>query len=388
MKKILSSAILFLFLFLKCNSQSDFRKGFVILNNNDTIFGSIKYIINNTKVTECVFVNETELKTTTYHPEDIKAFRFADGKYYISRFIKTGDSEKKFLEFLFDGIVDLYSYYDNHVGHYLISKNNSDLTVLKIKKDTKIINNITYVKESNEYIAVLKTFFNDSPVAMQKAENTFLNANSLIKISEDYHNEVCPNEACITYAKKKTRSELRFGSILGLSSSKMTYPDLEHFDLPSRGTGITYGLFLNLKDPSISEKLSIQLETIFTKTRFSSDISNLDFLDIKIPVIIKYTFPFRKVQPSALLGVIYGNILSFKHYSKNSVPLNQLLGRGQYGLTAALETAYMFNSGRNVFFQLRYEYLQGHHHYWIQDVAKWYFFTNLNNINFTAGFKF
>jgi len=44
-----------------------------------------------------------------YTPEDLQAYRFFDSKYYISRKVKIGESEKLlFLEYLIKGKVDIF----------------------------------------------------------------------------------------------------------------------------------------------------------------------------------------------------------------------------------------------------------------------------------------
>ena len=170
MKIKIFTSFLMIFLFLQCYSQADFRKGFVILNNNDTISGLIRNGSKKENSLKCVFIQNTESDKTIYYPDNIKTYRFTDGKYYVSRKIKSSDTEKIFLEFLFDGISDLYYYSDNLGDHYLIEKYGTDLK--ELKNEIKIVTAIKeqagvssayssatpvkYEKESKEYIGVLK----------------------------------------------------------------------------------------------------------------------------------------------------------------------------------------------------------------------------------------
>ena len=138
-------------------------------------------------------------------------YRFIDGKYYISQNLDSINN-KVFVEFVFDGIVDLYYYFDNSGDHYYIQKNNNRLK--ELKNDVRKITSkappsagiaqyhaenspVQYEKESKEYIGILKIYFQDNPETMKKTDYVSFNLNSLIDTSEAYHNAVCPGEECI-----------------------------------------------------------------------------------------------------------------------------------------------------------------------------------------------
>lgn len=405
MKKIITISFFIASLFIDCYSQPGLMKDYVITNNNDTIFGLIKSGGKKENFLKCVFIKDNESEKVIYNPNDIKAYRFADSKYYVSRKIKSSDTVKIFLEIMFDGIVDLYYYYDDQGDHYFISKQDSDLAELKNEiRKVYIVTELPgiarvysentptlYEKESKEYIGLLKTFLIDSPTSMKKAESILLSHNPLIKIAEDYHNEVCTDENCIIYAKKKVKIEFSFGPIIGVSFSEISFyknsPILLFDELPS-STGMTYGAFINLQDPFVSEKLSIQLELGINQAEYSSDISTLKLSTLKVPVLVKYTIPFKRVQPSATLGLMINKIVRFDSYSVNYSKFEFRSGTAQYGFTGGIETELKFNSRSGLFLQLRYEYCVGQHFVGEWDDRVGNFGINLNNINLVTGIKF
>ncbi|MCJ7447224.1 MAG: PorT family protein [Bacteroidales bacterium] len=394
MKRAISASILITFVFFQCYSQSDLRNGYVILNNNDTIFGLINNGSKKENSLKCVFARDPKSEKITYYPGDIRVYRFTDSKYYISRAINPSDTEKVFLEFMFDGIIDLYYYYDMG-DHYLAEKNNSGLKELKNETITKRINDKQYVQESKEYIGILKVLYKESPAIANKVESLSLDHNSLIQITEDYHNAVCPDEGCITYSKRKINAELSFGPLTGITFSHLSVEEyniiFDRFHFPPSSTGIAFGGFLNIRDPFISQKISVQLEAAITRTKYSTDISYLNLTTLKIPILLKYTFPFKKLQPSLMAGLGYNYILNFNNYNPDYGNFELLKVRDLYSLTGGIEAAWMFNSKTSAFIQFRYEHSIGYHHIGIwDDRPNWenMFSTYFNNIYLVTGFKF
>ena len=64
-------------------SQTDFRPGYVIKNEGDTVYGVIDYRGDQLMSKVCKFKNSNN-KLFSYSPFDIQSFRFVDGKYYVS----------------------------------------------------------------------------------------------------------------------------------------------------------------------------------------------------------------------------------------------------------------------------------------------------------------
>ena len=88
-------------------AQHDFQKGFIITLKQDTLHGFIdnKNARNISKT--CVFKSAEDAKPQKYAPEELRGFRFSNGKYFVSR--KTEDADQinhLFLEYLVDGVVE------------------------------------------------------------------------------------------------------------------------------------------------------------------------------------------------------------------------------------------------------------------------------------------
>jgi len=187
-------------------SQSDFRKGYIIKTDNDTIYGLIDYRGEKANSEKCCFKLKESDEVTNYAPTEILSYRFIDDKYYISKEVIINNTpEIKFLEFLVNGIVDLYYMRDLNGIHYFIEKSGNGIIELKQTEYEVIVNNVRYIKTSKEYIGSLKHFLGDAPNLKNSINDISLSRRSLIKISENYHNQICKDNACIIYEKNSLR---------------------------------------------------------------------------------------------------------------------------------------------------------------------------------------
>jgi hypothetical protein len=407
MIKILLTLCLSGLLFLESFSQN-FLPGYIITNDNTIIDGLINYGDKRQNFNRCVFIKDESSDRITLLPGDIKGYRFTDGKYFLSMKADSTASKSIFMEYLFDGIVDLYYCADNEGDHYYISKNGSSLS--ELRNDTRIIrsatqkagisshyseNNLTsYEKESKEYIGTLKVFFQDSPAVMRTADNTSLNVNSLLKISQDYHTDVCPGEECIIYSKKETRLRISFGPFIGISFSNISFTKNTPafwFDTYEPGNGIFYGAFINLSDPHTSERLSLQLEASIFHNKYTSPNSLLNSVKLstfKIPVLLKYTMPYKKIKPSILSGLMYNRFGSFKSNSDQYDSFAWLGGKDQIGLCAGAEIDFDTKGNHGIIFQARYEYLLGQHHIVTWGDVAGNVNSKVSNLNISCGYRF
>jgi hypothetical protein len=94
MKKILSTSI-FLFIVIPLFAQRDFNQGYIIKNNGDTAYGQINYMGDEYNSVSCFFKKNDMDDVVKYIPGEIKAYRFIEGKYYVSRNINIEGKEKE-----------------------------------------------------------------------------------------------------------------------------------------------------------------------------------------------------------------------------------------------------------------------------------------------------
>ena len=290
MKNISILIAFFQFMVFNVIAQSDFKRGYIIKNNNDTIYGIIANKRNTYSAQYCIFKINDQAPKQVFSPEDIKAYRFLDGKYYISNQITEGDVKKRvFLEYLIKGIVNVYYYEDKEGEHYFANKT-GDSILHELKNSDDVYSNdesgqngssiflksdATYHFSKREYIGLLKYMFQDSPKVCDEVDNLLLSHKSLIKIAREYHNSVCSGDECIVYEKKEAKNQLFFGPIIGLneisfSKGKSSDP-LECFQNAQFNSVFypSFGIFVKARMPYINnENLYLQYEVSVSHVSF------------------------------------------------------------------------------------------------------------------------
>ena len=293
-------------------AQRDYRKGYIITNQQDTIHGWIDYRgdVRNAKI--CSFKKSETDQATDYTPLDIAAYRFTDSKFYVSRNIGSADAPKQvFLEYLVNGMANLYYHRDESSrGLYFIEKDDHFFE-LKIDEKEVEIDGKTGVAKIKSYVGLLKATLNVWEMS-DEIDKAKLDHSSLINITKNYHQYTCTDGSeCIVYEKKKPLMALRIGPVVGadLSKLKLMNDNTEKYKFdPS--TNFTVGVNLNFWMPRFNEKIFLQMQVMYTKyyyfDAFESPQKTID-THIRSNVLqmgftIKYEYPKGKWRPTLAAG--------------------------------------------------------------------------------------
>ena len=307
--------ILFLCCLLNLQGQTNFLPGFIITNENDTLHGLIDYRGDARNAKRCEFKENENDPTRDFLPFSIKGYRFTGSKFYVSKNVLTDGKEVPiFLEFLVNGISDLYSYSDGKKSHYFIEKADGQMLELTNEPRQFYRDGSDFSTNSKKYVGLLKFAFADCQQIFPMIDRAKFDDKSLIAITKKYHDYVCDNEICIIYEKQLPVIKVKFGSFVSMNGSFLKfkenplYQDV-HFKMASYPT---IGLLLNTSVPRASEKLSFQVSGEFGKSYFyGSGINpdNLAFEEVHIHTSIimlkagfQYTYPKGKIRPTILAG--------------------------------------------------------------------------------------
>jgi hypothetical protein len=318
-------------------SQSDFRTGFVILNSGDTINGYLDYKGNLANTKKCVFKSTTESSNITYTASDLRAYRFDNGKYFVSKSLPPPNYNTiLFLEYLINGIVDIYYYRDNVGEHYLLENEEGKLTKLKETQRKNTINGKTYITPIKEYVGILKMEFSKNMDVANKVDAVGLNHKSLIKIVNEYHDAVCDEYACIIYEKKLPKPKRSFGFVAGMQTINFSvnkgFIPQEKFDIEefNGSKSVAIGLFYKQNLPSINERLNILYELTYSKLTLQKQwtepaalvtiTQNESYIShaFNNNVSIIYQFPKGQIQPMIFTGVFFNYFNSNYEWSFSS----------------------------------------------------------------------
>jgi hypothetical protein len=345
MKHLLGISTVLLLTAINAFSQAVFKDGYIIKNNNDTVFGLIEYKGNKTNSLDCTFKKNIESASQKYTPNDIKAYRFDNSKYYVSKVVTLGDKEELlFLEYLINGRVDVYYYFDGQAEHYFIDGGDNQLFELK-EGSPEIITSHgkRLIRQSKQYLGILKYVFRESPAISKQAETVQLNRKSLIDIAHSYHNEICANEECIIYEKKDPHENIKFGLLAGLGGVTVSLAD----NIPTKmiyfrnsDFGLTLcpfvGFFVKANIPAIDAHLFFQYQGTLGSWNLKTsnsyvDVNKLNYLsEISIRQtflgnkgVFKYEFNEGKnIRPNIHAGVYFNYSFNLRYSCKYEIRLS------------------------------------------------------------------
>lgn len=308
--------------------QTDFRDGYIITNNLDTIKGLIDYRGEARNMKTCTYKPTGNGTQTTYGANQIKGYRFSkEGRYFVSRYLSAKDvKDTVFLEYLVNGLSDLY-FHQNNKGFaaYFIEGPNGDLLELQKLNDQIVdIDGTNYMKEDNKYVGLLTYAFADCPELKKEIQYIELNHKSLINITKKYHDYKCTDEACIVYEKKLQVVRVSFNPLVGYSWSNVAFENdyLESFDFTTSRSFIM-GVDINITMPRANEKLSLLVGSHINKDYFygtEREDNTLTYTDYYYchlyrwkwanSLSLKYTYPKGRYRPIAFAGVQINSIVS------------------------------------------------------------------------------
>jgi hypothetical protein len=323
---ILATAVSFSFL---ASGQINFKKGYIINHNNDTLHGLINDRGGYKNAKACVFKVKNE-PVINYHPEDIKAYRMLDDKYYVSRQVDVkGENKYVFIDVLLKGEVSLYHHRKNKTMAYFIEKRNSNMiglvneeVLLRYKHDDNVavLYSPTYVFQNKIYKDTLRTVFSDSEKIQDRIGEVEYDPKSLIQITKAYLKEKCSGNDCIDYERDLNKYSPRFGILSGiqlnsisfLPSEKGMYSNEETSTIMAKNfTSYPVGIFVNIPLNLINDRLSFQIETIWNERLYKEELGTtqnfarnieINTQTIGIPLLFKYQIGRGLILPTIAAG--------------------------------------------------------------------------------------
>ena len=205
--------ILFLAISKVIFAQENYVKGYIIKNNNDSIPGLIDFRMDEQNGQSCRFKLSESEPGQIFYPNDILRYKFInEGKYYVSREITIDSvSRRVFLEYLVDGVMDLYFYRPPQTpfGYYFFEDDRGNMTGIR-KKPDEIIG--PAVRSDKQYIGTLTYLFRDYPTVRKNLTNgstpMTYERRSMIKVTKDTITKYAAREKNVLFLLTITRKNM------------------------------------------------------------------------------------------------------------------------------------------------------------------------------------
>lgn len=369
-------------------SQADFKKGFVITLEKDTLFGLVGYREGSKSYKACDFRKSTAEEIVTYQPNEIAGYGIVRGKFFVSRTIQEKKREPNliFLEMVVKGLVSLYKFGEV----YFLEKDDGVLRQLINEKEEAFVgdNPQQYKRrvllQSNEHIAIMNMLLVDCSELSARIPKVHLTERQLTELIEDYN--TCKGVPFVTYKTEKPWVKTYIGVTGGGNFSKLDFivnePAYKYLD----GTFSTSktplaGLSLDITSPRLNERLSFHADFFYLNSKYylysitntsssiTHDYISIELQQIKVPIGIRYTFPEKAITPYFNVGASNTvNINSSSSWIREIESGNTVntytndaldITRNQLGFWGGIGVLKSVSGNQNAFIELRYEQTNG-----------------------------
>jgi hypothetical protein len=323
--------ILFLNLFSnKLVAQKKNYNGFVVTDQNDSIFGRLSLSTGKENIKYCIIENTDSQKKYTF--DQIKRYGYIDGACYDTRLL-----QDTILRVLVQGKVSLYKYQTT----LYIGKEGEGVYRLETFTNRVVKNGEMYYVEDIKWKGKVALLTSDCNMDPEELKELKLSEPDLTDFVVKYNR--CANTAYFEYNSNKKWSKASFGLVGGyyMSTLKVSNDATSYYY-----TNQTYtekhpsiGAILKVYYPRVSERLSNQVEINITKTSFNSVktyefpsqdeiyTNSFDFTVLSIPITFNYTF--LKDQKNAL-ELFGGGVVDFFLKSEANISKQIISGNGSF----------------------------------------------------------
>lgn len=368
-----------LLLSLAASGQMNYKKGYIITHDNDTIHGKINDGGGRRNSKVCLFKEDNKQKAVKYYPKDIKAYRMDEGKYYASKkFVFKDKSLHLFLEVLIKGEVSLYYGLQGKGNAYYIEKDSTFFGLLneEILTTYDPYGNVSYeygthyLFQSKAYKDSLRSLFKESKDIQSRVGYLKYDKKSLMTITKDYLSEMCKDSNCITFEKDLKMYKPTMGVFAGVRMNQFSfmpgasnYYQFSGFDETFHSTPL--GIYINVPLHAFSDKISLQVEGIYDHRKhvqksFNSSLYygapiDMSYQSIGIPVMLKYDVLRSRLTPTLAIGKEFSYI--FESQVSRSGRTDLRIHKTQKGgWFAEAGVKYLLARRLSVFANLRFQY--------------------------------
>lgn|GEM_PF-6772443 len=253
------SAALFLFLSFTVQAQFDYRDGYVILTNGDSINGKVIYG-NFEKRTISFKFKPQSGETVTYLPAQVKAYGYLQDKRFESK-VRPQDSvsnSRVFMEVLVKGYMSLLKHNDDL---YLESKENKLVFIPHPTSKEVQVNSKTYKTEQRHHLSILSSYLSGCSLALDAVR---YEESEISELVQQYNS--CHKQPYIYYKKLKKALKLTPQIMTGLQFTNL----IREKDNKSMDNSVSpmFGVSFDLSAPRGFDRFYLSTEFLYSRQVF------------------------------------------------------------------------------------------------------------------------
>jgi hypothetical protein len=272
--------------------QNDFRNGYIITLEKDTIIGQVNYRSNTKNYKSCIFKDKQEERE--YYPDEIFGFGYNNDKFFSSQIV-----EGSFVEVLVLGEISLFK----SQNKYHLKK---DTSVYDLESFTEevVIDGKVGIIENNRWRGITSYLISDcinNPNSI--VSNLKLDEKSLTKLVVRYNK--CKGLDYTEFKVSKPWIKYDYGAAVGIARSEIQFRNMSgsmsYLDDSYSSINPSIGVLFDISSPRIAEKIAFQGEVHFIKSSYSSLVildntstvyhdTYIDLSTLSVPLSLKYSF--------------------------------------------------------------------------------------------------
>lgn len=309
--KIFKGISLFAMLFIALTSyaQVNPKEGYIVTNQQDTIYGLVDFRTNEINSKQCYFKANDAQEFVKYGPTDITAYRFKEtGKYFVSK--KFDKEEPFFAEFLVKGMLNLYRkeigfrkiYYvenqDGHVESYEEMEVNIDYDSRQAKARAQGLYRQVY----------------QSQQAVNDIKIGSMTDKQMIKMVRDYHEDVCTsNTECIQFEHDTKSDKQKWSPTIYVGQATAFCSDYKILDGIKSAAGYVIGAGIDYDRARSGKGLIFQFSMLYSKLYNLSTpkfVKSTERGFINLGLMFRYPTK-KKIKLTTRYGIVVGGFYPY-----------------------------------------------------------------------------
>ncbi|MDX5417803.1 MAG: PorT family protein [Hymenobacteraceae bacterium] len=370
-------------------AQANFQPGYILMADGSKQVGQLDYKSDRQHARSITFKSSSDAVSTKYSPNELAGYGFEEGKRYESANVMGPDSlpQQNFLEVLVKGGTSLYFMKtEESIDRFFIRKNGGALQELsQEKRRIQEESGAKYTTTLKHYVGTLNYLFLDCPTVQPQLERTRLEQASLIKLVSAYN--TCTAPAQEQFVKEaKSGLIIEKGLVIGASITNANFSSgnyfsffyLEDSDIAA-SVDVSGGIFFNIGASKINENFRLHTGAMFYRYSGTGKFERHQSAEqydkfhyefeasyLKIPVMVRYTLPGKKIQPFLSAGLQNGFLLSgssqvekeSKWHDRTTIENGEMFSEFRFyeqGIQAGLGMQLPYYKEKNLSVELRYE---------------------------------
>lgn len=296
----------------------DYRPGYIIKNNMDSVSGFIEYATEKKNSKYCMFRASRKSKSEKYAPDDLLSYGFFADKLYVSMLIPgSGNESKVFVKVLAKGPLQLYQYR----RQFVVRK---DSLMLLPTPKSKVVQTSEGMKSKDDsrYKGLLNFLISDCKLSADETKYTEYDLTNLV----NNYNRCRGFEPL--YKKPKANFKVNYMLFGGYTQSNLEVTVGDHIPFNTSNT-VVGGLGVDLSSPRIYDRIFFTLDISYVKNFFQAYMQDqsgneithydlaLDVTSIKVPFGLRYNFMKDTNTPYIKAGLMLSFLI------KSDVRLNE-----------------------------------------------------------------